>query len=173
MEFHHNFDEFLHPQERPNLQKQLVFSAQIKEFHMLAPLRFSSNNHPKINDFGTPKKRKIDKKVLLRIHYQFLVNFGAILGPIWDHFGRVWGPFWEMLASKFHPRTLPNPFHDQFSLIICAWIEFSSILDKFWTNFGSKMAGVFGENLGMEAFPTHNRTPKAVWTPFRSVQGAF
>ena len=74
-------------------------------------------------------------KILLRIHYQFLVNFGTILDPIWDHFGRVWGPFWEMLASKFHPRTLPNPFHDQFSLIICAWIEFSSILEQFGTNF--------------------------------------
>ena len=110
----------------------------IKSVNIIVPLKNEEKSIQHLIEKLIPSINKIDKKInkiLLRIHYQFLVNFGAILGPIWDHFGRVWGPFWEMLASKFHPRTLPNPFHDQFSLIICAWIECSSILDQFGTNF--------------------------------------
>ena len=51
------------------------------------------------------------------------------------------------------------------------FFDFWSIFDKFWTN--SKMAGVFGENLGLEAFPTPKWTPKAVWTLLGTVLGPF
>ena len=48
-----------------------------------------------------------------------------------------------------------------------------SIFGRFLTNFGSTMAGVFEMKLCLEAFPTPKGFPKAVWTPFGSVQGPF
>ena len=53
------------------------------------------------------------------------------------------------------------------------WFDFKAVWIRFGINFGSKLAGVFELKLNLEALPTPQWTPKAVWIPFETVQGAF
>ena len=59
----------------------------------------------------------------------------------------------------------------------CVWkpirFDFKAVRTRFGTNFGSKLAGVFELKLSLEALPTPQWTPKAVWIPLETVQGAF
>ena len=59
----------------------------------------------------------------------------------------------------------------------CVWkpirFDFKAVRTRFGTNFGSKLAGVFELKLSLEALPTPQWTPKAVWIPFETVQEAF
>ena len=44
---------------------------------------------------------------------------------------------------------------------------------QFWTNFGSEFGRVLLLKLPPVGLPNPKWTPKAVWTPFGSVQGPF
>ena len=88
-------------------------------------------------------------------------------------FDKKLNPFWHQNGSKFHRKSIKqlHPPQSWFWDNLLAFV--SSISNQFWTTFGSRLAGVFDADLGLEAFPTSNWTPRGVWTAFEAVQGAL
>ena len=76
-----------------------------------------------------------------------------------------WSKFDQKSIKKLH--RIQSWFWNRY------FFDFWSIFNKFWTNFGSKMARVLPGKSDLEAFPTPKSTPKAVWHDFWTNFGRF